>query len=93
MMPGQGGYEFLRSLQGSLSGRIPIFVVTGSALDDSTIKMIRAEANVIEFIAKPVKMAKFVAALHKTLKTRPRECLAAFNTETQRHGPVVDLRR
>lgn len=72
MMPGQGGYEFLRSLQGSMTGRIPVFVVTGSALDDSTIKMIRAEANVVEFVSKPVKMAKFVAALHKTLKTQPR---------------------
>lgn len=72
MMPGQGGYEFLRSLQGSASGRIPIFIVTGSALDDSTIKMIRAEANVIEFIAKPVRMAPFLGALHRTLKTRPR---------------------
>jgi CheY-like chemotaxis protein len=72
MMPGQGGYEFLRSLQGSSNGRIPVFIVTGSALDDSTIKMIRAEANVVEFVAKPVKMAKFVAALHKTLKTAPR---------------------
>ena len=72
MMPGQGGYEFLRSLQGSATGRIPVFIVTGSALDDSTIKMIRAEANVVEFVAKPIKMAKFVAALHKTLKTAPR---------------------
>ncbi len=72
MMPGLGGYEFLRSLQGSASGRIPIFVVTGSALDDSTIKMIRAEANVVEFVAKPVKMAAFLAALHKTLKSQPR---------------------
>lgn len=72
MMPGQGGYEFLRSLQGSATGRIPVFVVTGSALDESTIRMIRAEANVIEFVAKPVKMAKFVAALHKTLKTAPK---------------------
>ncbi len=72
MMPGQGGYEFLRSLQGSAMGHIPVFVITGSALDDSTINMIRSEANVIEFIAKPVKMAKFVAALHKTLKTAPK---------------------
>ena len=72
MMPGQGGYEFLRSLQGSASGRIPIFIVTGSALDDSTIKMIRAEANVIEFVAKPIKMAAFISALHRTLKTAPR---------------------
>jgi CheY-like chemotaxis protein len=72
MMPGQGGYEFLRSLQGKASGRIPIFIVTGSALDDSTIKMIRAEANVIEFVTKPVKMNKFIAALHGTLKTAPK---------------------
>ncbi len=71
MMPGQGGYEFLRSLQGSSSGRIPIFVVTGSALDDSTISMIRAEANVVEFVNKPVKINAFVSALHKTLKTAP----------------------
>lgn len=71
MMPGQGGYEFLRSLQGSASGRIPIFVVTGSVLDDSTVKMIRAEANVVEFVTKPVKITAFVAALHKTLKTAP----------------------
>jgi CheY-like chemotaxis protein len=72
MMPGQGGYEFLRSLQGKASARIPIFIVTGSALDDSTIKMIRSEANVIEFVTKPVKMKKFIAALHDTLKTAPK---------------------
>jgi CheY-like chemotaxis protein len=72
MMPGQGGYEFLRSLQGSGIGRVPVFVVTGSALDDSTIKMIRNEANVVEFVQKPVKMTKFIAALHTTLKTQPK---------------------
>ena len=72
MMPGQGGYEFLRSLQGKSTGRIPIFIVTGSALDDSTIKMIKAEANVVEFVNKPVKMNKFIAALHAALKTQPK---------------------
>ncbi|MBI5247503.1 MAG: response regulator [Elusimicrobia bacterium] len=72
MMPGQGGYEFLRSLQGSGNARIPVFIVTGSALDDSTIKMIRGEANVVEFVQKPVKMTKFISALHNTLKTQPR---------------------
>lgn len=72
MMPGQGGYEFLRSLQGTASRAIPVFIVTGSALDNSTIKMICSEANVVEFISKPVRMAKFIAALHKTLKTAPR---------------------
>ena len=34
--------------------------------------MIRAEANVVEFVAKPVKMAAFLSALHRTLKTQPR---------------------
>ena len=72
MMPGQSGYEFLRALQGAGSGRIPVFVVTGSSLDASTIALIRQEANVVEFIAKPVTMSKFVAALHSRLKTTPK---------------------
>lgn len=72
MMPGVGGYEFLRSLQAAGSGRIPVFVVTGSTLEDSTIKMIRGEANVVEFIPKPIRVPVFVAALHKHLKTAPR---------------------
>ncbi|NNN04329.1 MAG: response regulator [Elusimicrobia bacterium] len=71
MMPGQGGYEFLRSLQGSGSGRIPIFVVTGSALDTSTVAMIRQEANVVEFVSKPINIVKFIGNLHKYLKTTP----------------------
>ena len=72
MMPGQSGYEFLRALQGAGSGRIPVFVVTGSALDKTTIAVIRQEANVVEFIAKPVTMSKFVAALHSRLGTKPK---------------------
>ncbi len=69
MMPGVGGYEFLRSLQGGGTRRIPVFVVTGSSLEDSTIALIRAEANVVEFIPKPIRVAAMVAALHKHLKT------------------------
>jgi len=69
MMPGQGGYEFLRSLQGSGAVRIPIFVVTGSSLDSSTVAMIRQEANVVEFVSKPINITKFVGDLHKHLKT------------------------
>jgi len=69
MMPGQGGYEFLRSLQGSTQGRIPIFVVTGSSLDSSTVAMIRQEANVVEFVSKPINITKFIGDLHKHLKT------------------------
>jgi CheY-like chemotaxis protein len=72
MMPGQSGYEFLRALQAAGSGRIPVFVVTGSLLDKSTIDLIRQEANVVEFIAKPVNTAKFIAALHAHLRTAPK---------------------
>ena len=69
MMPGQSGYEFLRSLQAAGNGRIPVFVVTGSILDASTVALIRQEANVAEFIAKPVNMGQLVAALHLHLRT------------------------
>lgn len=72
MMPGQGGYEFLRSLQTAGAPRVPVFVVTGSSLDDSTIRLIRQEANVVEFIPKPIRVPAFVAALHKHLNTKPR---------------------
>ncbi len=69
MMPGQGGYEFLRSLQGEGVGRVPIFVVTGSALDSSTVAMIKQEANVVEFVSKPINIVKFIGDLHKHLGT------------------------
>lgn len=72
MMPGQGGYEFLRTLQAADGPRIPVFVVTGSALDDSTVKLVRQEGNVVEFFAKPIRVPAFLAALHKHLKTAPR---------------------
>lgn len=72
MMPGQGGYEFLRSLQSGGREKIPVFVVTGSALEESTVGLIRQEANVVEFVAKPIRVPAFVAALHKHLKTAPK---------------------
>jgi DNA-binding response OmpR family regulator len=71
-MPGQSGYEFLRSLQAAGSGRIPVFVVTGSTLDASTISVIKQEGNVVEFIGKPVNVRKFTAALHAHLRTAPK---------------------
>src|SRR5579859_3069869 len=71
MMPGEGGYEFLRNLQAGGNGGIPVFVVTGSALDTSTVSMIKGEANVVEFVPKPIKMNTFVLSLHKHLKTAP----------------------
>jgi CheY-like chemotaxis protein len=71
MMPGQGGYEFLRALQAAGSTRIPVIVITGSMLDQSTIDMIRQEANVVEFVAKPIRMGPFLLSIHKHLRTAP----------------------
>lgn len=70
MMPQLGGYELLRAIQAE-GGRVPIFVVSASQLDSSTIKLIQAEANVLEFVPKPVQVPVLAAALHKHLKTKP----------------------
>jgi CheY-like chemotaxis protein len=71
MMPGQNGYELLRNLQAAGQAAIPVIVITGSAIDKSTITMIRQEANVVEFLNKPIGMAKLVAAMHSILGTAP----------------------
>lgn len=71
MMPAQGGFEFLRSLQGTPAGRLPVIVVTASSLDASTIAMIRQESNVVEFVNKPIRMNQLLAAVHKQLGTKP----------------------
>jgi len=71
MMPGEGGYELLRRLQSSGRGLIPVFIITASRLDDTTLQMIRREANVVQFIPKPVPVGPFVLSLHNILKTAP----------------------
>lgn len=71
MLPGMGGYEALRELQARGQGHIPIVVVTGRVLDEGSVKAIREETNVAEFLTKPVRPAKLVAALHRILGTAP----------------------
>ncbi len=71
MLPGMGGYEALRELQARDLSHIPIVVVTGRVLDEGSIKAIREERNVAEFLMKPVRPAKLVAALHRILGTAP----------------------
>ena len=71
MMPDQGGYELLRALAEAGIRRVPVFVITAAALDPSTITMIKQEANVVEFVAKPITMPLFLAALHRHLRTTP----------------------
>jgi CheY-like chemotaxis protein len=72
MMPRQGGYEFLRGLQSSGNGRVPVMIITGAALNESTMSMIRQEANVVEIVRKPIRAAPFTSALHRHLGTAPK---------------------
>ena len=71
IMPREGGFEFLRNLQAEGVGRVPIFVITASKMNESTVSMIRSEANVVEFMSKPVAKTALIAALHKYLGTEP----------------------
>jgi len=73
MMPDAGGYEVLRGLQASENSRLPIIVNTARQLDASTEDMIRAEANVVEFLHKPISIAILQSILFRILKTRPKK--------------------
>ena len=72
MLPGLGGYEVLRQLQGAGHGDIPIIIVTGRQMDPKGIELIRQESNVKEFLEKPVRPAILTAALHRLLHTQPK---------------------
>ena len=72
MMPGEGGWEFVKKLQAK-GFLVPVIVISASKLDDTTIDMIRREANVVDFIPKPVTVAEVIKTLHRHLRTKPRE--------------------
>lgn len=58
MMPDMGGYEAVQMLRDNSDTRhIPIVMITAQRLDDSTIQLIKAEPNVVGFIAKPFRPA------------------------------------
>ncbi len=63
--PSQSGYEFLRHLQGEGHARIPIVIATARSLDDSTVAVIRQEANVVEFFTKPFNWPLIINAICK----------------------------
>jgi two-component system alkaline phosphatase synthesis response regulator PhoP len=73
MMPRYGGFEVLRRLQSGESARIPIVIITGRCTDKSTAEMIRQESNVVDFMQKPIDPAVLTMALHRILKTCPRD--------------------
>ncbi len=72
MLPNTGGFEALHELQADETANIPVIVMTGRQLDQSTFEMIKRESNVRDFIAKPIETDKLLAGLHKFLKTQAR---------------------
>lgn len=73
MLPGLGGYEVLRQLQGAGHGDIPIIIVTGRQMDPKGIELIKQESNVKEFLEKPVRPAILASVLHRLLNTQPKQ--------------------
>jgi CheY-like chemotaxis protein len=56
VMPDMGGYEVIRALlSDTATNRIPIIAMSAQNFDDSTIKLIKGEINVMGFINKPFK--------------------------------------
>lgn len=71
MLPKSGGFEIARELQNEDTGNIPVVIMTGRIMDRSTSEMIKQEANVREYLEKPIKTEILAALLHRLLKTRP----------------------
>lgn len=71
MMPQMGGYELLRELQAGEFPKIPVIVVTGRNIDREAVEHLRAEANVIDFIPKPLNPKALALQIHKLLGTKP----------------------
>jgi CheY-like chemotaxis protein len=70
MMPGGGGYEVLRSLQTDPeTSKIPVFLVTGSSMAESTKTMMKQESNLAEYFEKPLRAETLLRKVHKRLNT------------------------
>lgn len=66
MMPGMDGFALLRELQVSADfSSIPVVVMTGRPMDDSTCELIRSEPNVAKLLQKPVSEDKILETLNE----------------------------
>lgn len=74
MMPGGGGYEVLRALQGGETTRkTPVIMITGHVLDDSTKSLMRQEPNLVCLLEKPIRPERILREIHRVLNTMTSE--------------------
>ncbi len=71
-LPDMGGFEVVRALQSDEKTlAIPIIGMTARHLDDSTVKMIRLEKNVRNFLQKPFSPKELREEIKRVLAPRP----------------------
>ncbi|HMU96522.1 MAG TPA: response regulator [Elusimicrobiota bacterium] len=68
VMPDMGGYEVARALQANPTTQgVPMIVMTAKNYDDSTVRMIKAEPNVLGFINKPFKPSELIKMIQSVM--------------------------
>lgn len=68
MMPDMGGYEAVRMLHNDPATRhIPILVMTAQNFDESTVKLLKQEPNVFNFLPKPFRAKDLREMVAKTI--------------------------
>ncbi len=69
MMPDIGGYEAVRMLHADASTRnIPVVIMTAQNFDDSTVKLLKLEPNVYNFLPKPFRAKDLRDVVQKAIK-------------------------
>ena len=72
MMPDMGGYEAVRMLHDEPNTReIPIVVMTAQNFDESTVKLMKREPNVKNFLPKPFRTRELRDIVAKAIQTKP----------------------
>ncbi len=92
VMPDMGGYEVARALQATPQTQgVPLIMMTAKNYDDSTVKMIKAEPNVLGFINKPFKPSELIKMIHAVMKGQRAFQAAGPGGDAAPAAPPVDL--
>ncbi|MDO8733735.1 MAG: response regulator [Elusimicrobiota bacterium] len=68
MLPKQGGFEVLKSLQqDEKTKNIPVIIITGKFTDGTTYDFVKSQPNVKDFFSKPINPSVFAVSVKKIL--------------------------